>query len=202
MPPARCARCQTVTQFAPPKTRLTGTVTDTSGKALEGIAVRLSSPRDGTKVTTRSSGGFTINQALTAGSYTVRYDDPKNVWASQYLGGGPDKTVRQPVVLTPGQAVRNLNTRLKSIATAKIATKAGTGSATVAFQIKRNATGSAPSGRLTLCYRGISRTVTVTKGKATVKLSGLPRGTLSLVAGYSGTGSTAEFSKVVKVPVK
>ncbi|MCL3819561.1 carboxypeptidase regulatory-like domain-containing protein [Aeromicrobium wangtongii] len=192
----------TVTKFAPPATRLTGKVTDTSGKALKGIKVRLSSPDDGTKTFTRSSGRFTVNEALRAGTYTVRYDDPKNVWASQYLGGGPDKSVRQTVVVTPGQPVRNLDTKLKSIATAKISTTPGNGSAKVAFQIKRKATGSAPSGTLTLSYQSISKTVTVAKGKATVKLSGLPKGTLSLVADYSGTGSTAEFSKIVKVTVR
>lgn len=192
----------TATRLLPPVTSVTGTVTDTSGKALKGIHVSITGSNAGEVGQTRSSGRFTIRESLPAGSYQVRYDDPDGIWASQYLGGGPDKSVRQPVTITPGQPVRGLDTRLKSVSTARIATKGGDGTAKVAFQIKRKATGSAPSGSLRLSFEGVSRTVAVVKGRATVTLSGLRPGTRPLVADYSGTGSTAGFSKVVKVVVK
>lgn len=195
---ARTLPTVTATKFGPASTKLAGTVTDTSGKTLKGIEITVA----GGKVATRSSGRFTVQDRIPAGPYTVRFDDPKKVWASQYLGGGPDKSVRQPVTVTPGQPISGLDTKLKSIATAKIAAELGKGSAKVAFQIKRKATGSAPSGTITLSLGSVTKTVTVTKGKATVTLSGLPKGTQSLVAVYSGTSSTAEFSKIVKVKVK
>lgn len=188
----------TVTKLVPAVTRVTGQVTDTSGKALKGVEVTIA----GNHVTTRSSGRYTVEERIPAGSYTVRFDDPEHVWASQYLGGGPDKSVRQSVTVVPGQPVKGLDTRLKSIATTKLATKAGKGSAKVAFLIQRKATGSFPSGTLTLSYKGISKKVTVTEGRATVTLTGLPKGVRSLTADYSGTSSTAGFSKTVKVMVK
>jgi hypothetical protein len=192
----------TVSTFAPPVTKISGKVTDTSGKALKGIGVRITAGGAETTGTTRSSGRFNIRESIPAGSYTVRFDDPNAVWASQYLGGGSDKSVRRQITVTPGQPVEGLNTKLKSISTAKIATKAGSGSAKVAFKIKRKASGSAPSGTLTLSADGVTKTVVVTKGRATVTLMGLPKGVRSLVADYSGTSTTAGFSKIVKVTVK
>ncbi|MET0928613.1 MAG: carboxypeptidase-like regulatory domain-containing protein [Aeromicrobium sp.] len=183
----------TVSKFNPPMTTVSGTVTDTSGKTLKGITVTIDSVDTGAAGATRSSGRFTIKETLPAGEYRVRFRDPKNVWASQYLG--------RSIAITPGKAVRGVATKLKSISTAKIGTRGGEGTAKVAFKIKRKASGSAPSGTLKLSYEGISRTVLVTKGTATVTLRGLPAGTLSLVADYSGTGSTAGFSKIVKVAV-
>lgn len=194
----------TMTKFGPASTKLAGIVTDSSGKALKGIEVAVSGGAgSGTNAATRSSGRFTVEDRIPAGPYTVRFDDPKKVWASQYLGGGPDKSVRQPVTVTPGQPISGLNTELKSRSSAKLATKVTGRTAKVAVQIKRTATGSAPSGTLTLSFNGLTTSAaTVKKGKASVTFIGLPRGTLSLVANYSGTSSTAGFSKVVKVKVK
>lgn len=192
----------TASTFAPPVTQISGKVTDRSGKALKGISVRITAGDAQVTATTRSSGRFTIQESIPAGSYAVRFDDPKNTWASQYLGGGPDMSGRRRVTITPGQPVSGLNTQLKSRSTAKIATKAGSGSAKIAVKITRKVTGSAPGGTLTLSSDGITKTVVVTKGKATVTLSGLPRGVRSLVAEYSGTGTTAGFSRIVTVTVK
>lgn len=196
----------TVTKLAPPVTTVKGKVTDTSGKALKGIAVRIFADDPDAQVdqtvTTRSSGRFTLTDELPAGTYKVRFDDPNNMWASQYLGGGPDKSVRQAITVTPGQPIAGLDTRLKSLSTAKIASKGGDGTAKVAFQVKRKVSGSAPSGTVKLSFGGVSKSVAVVKGRATVTLSGIPAGTRSLVADYSGTASTAGFSKVVKVAVK
>lgn len=184
-------------KFAPPVATLSGKVTDTAGKPLKGIAVTVSSGTSGATKATRSTGRYTINESLAAGSYTIRFDDPKHIWATQYLGGA----VKRPVAITPGQPVSGLDVALKSISTAKIASKTGTGSAKVAFQIKRKASGGAPSGILTLSFEGRSKTASVKKGKATVTLGRLPKGSLRLVATYSGTSSTAGFSKIVKVNV-
>jgi hypothetical protein len=185
----------TVSRFAPAASRLTGTVTDTAGHALKGIAVSVYAEAESSAVT-RSSGRFTIDDGLPAGSYVVRFNDPDNKWASRYLGGGP-------VVITPGRPIGGLDTALKSLSTAKIATKAGKGSAKVAFRIKRKVTGSAPGGTLTLSFGDVSRTVTVRKGAATVTLTGIPKGrSRSLVADYSGTASTAGFHKIVRVDVR
>lgn len=194
----------TMTKFGPASTKLAGTVTDASGKPLKGIEVTVSSgAATATKVATRSSGRFTVEDRLPAGPYTVRFDDPKHVWASQYLGGGPDKSVRQAVTITPGQPISGLDTALKSESSAKFATKVSGRTAKVAVKIKRTATGSAPGGTFRLSFNGLSTAAAqVKKGKASVTFIGLPKGTLSLVAHYSGTSSTAEFSKVVKVTVK
>jgi hypothetical protein len=192
----------TASVFAPAASKLTGTVTDTSGKALKGIVVRLDSGTASATTVTRSSGRYTVAEQIPGGSYTIRFDDPKAIWAAQYLGGGPDKAVRQSVTVTPGQAVRGLDSRLRSVSTAKISSRAGSGSAKVAFRIKRKATGSAPGGTLTLSYGNVAKKVTVRKGMATVTLTGLPRGSRQLVADYSGTGSTAGFHKMVRVAVK
>ncbi|KQX75355.1 hypothetical protein ASD10_09325 [Aeromicrobium sp. Root472D3] len=192
----------TANKMLPPATTVTGQVTDTSGKALKGINVSISGSGASEVGVTRSSGRFTVREVLPSGSYQVRYDDPDGVWASQYLGGGPDKSVRQPIAIVSGDPVRSVDTRLKSISNAKIATKTGQGTAKVAFRITRKASGSSPSGTLKLSYGDVSKTVTVTKGRATVTLTGLRKGVRKLVADYSGTGSTAGFSKTVRVTVK
>lgn len=191
----------TATKLAPPATRLAGKVTDTSGKALKGITVRVTSGSAEQTAVTRSSGRYTIDESIPGGSYKVRFEDPANIWSAEYLGGRTLSTT-QPVTVTPGQPVSGLDARMKSVSTAKIATKAGVGSAKVAFKIKRKATGSAPGGTLTLSFEGISKTVKVSRGTATVTLSGLPKGVRSLVADYSGTSSTAGFSKIVKLSVR
>jgi hypothetical protein len=192
----------TATKLLPPATLLTGRVTDTSGRAIKGIRVSITGPTGVDVGVTRSSGRFTSRTSLAAGTYRVRYDDPRHVWASQYLGGGPDKKGRQPITVVPGQPVRGLDTRLTSKSTVKIASQSGAGTAKVAFRITRKASGSAPSGTLRLSYGSVSKTVKVTKGRATVTLTGLRPGVRNLTADYSGTSSTAGFSKGVAVRVK
>ena len=192
----------TATKLLPPTTTVTGQVTDTSGRSLKGIHVSITGSGVSEVGVTRSSGRFTVREVLPDGSYQVRYDDPDGVWASQYLGGGPDKSVRQTITVVSGQPVRSVDTKLKSVAKAKIASRTGKGTAKVAFKITRKASGSAPSGTLKLSYGDVSKTVKVTKGTATVTLTGLRKGVRKLVAVYSGTGSTAGFSKTVRVTVK
>jgi hypothetical protein len=192
----------TMTKSAPAVTTLKGRVTDSSGRPLKGIGVRLYNGSVDQTVVTRSSGRYTVKESLPAGSYSVRFDDPKAVWASQYLGGGPDRKTRQQVVVTPGTPVNGLDTKLKSRAIVKVATQGGDGTAKVAVRITRAASSRAPGGKLTLTFEGRSRTVDVVKGRAAVMLSGLPSGSQALTVTYSGTSSTAGFTKTLRVSVK
>ncbi len=192
----------TVTKLLPPSTTFAGRVTNTSGGPLEGISVRIESVAGVVYSTaeTRSSGRFTVRGIVPAGRYKVRVYDAK-VWTTRFPGAGTGTVVPLDFAVTPGQPVRGLDATLKSRSAVKVASKGGRGSATVAFRIRRVATGSAPGGTVTLTDGTTSRTVAVTKGRATVTLTGLPRGKRRLVATYSGTGSTAGFSKVVVVRV-
>jgi len=197
----------TTTKLAPPLSTVTGTVTDTSGKALKGIQVTVRPLPGGAgagadAVLTRSSGRFTVPK-VTPGTYVVRFDDPGTTWAKQYLGGGVNQWTSQLVQVADGQPIRLAATKLKSNSTARFATKAGQGSAKVAVQIKRTASGSAPSGRFYLSYENnTSTSVAVVDGRASVTLAGLPKGIRKLRATYSGTSSTAGFEKTVTVTVK
>ncbi|MBP2392474.1 carboxypeptidase regulatory-like domain-containing protein [Aeromicrobium fastidiosum] len=182
-----------MTVFAPPTTRLTGKVTDTSGRPLKGIAVDVNSGPADDQGVSRSSGRFTIASGLPAGPYGVRFYDPKNVWAA---------ATGRPVVVVPGQPIGGLDVALKSVATVKTGKKGGRGTAKIAVMITRKASGSAPGGTLTVSFGEKSRTVTVTKGRATVTLTGLPAGTASLDVVYSGTASTAGFAKKARVAVE
>lgn len=185
----------TATKFAPPVTKLSGKVTDPAGKSLKGITVQFTSTGVSQTAVTRSSGRYSLDASIPAGAYSIRFVDPKNVWATQYAAG-------RSVTVTPGHPISGLDAALKSVSTARIASKVGAGTAKVAFQIKRKATGTAPSGTLTLSYQGISKTATLKKGKAALTLTGLPKGSRLLVADYSGTSSTGAFHKIVRVIVK
>lgn len=193
----------TLSKSAPPVTRVAGTVTDASGKAIKGIKATLQSatPRVSVFAVTRSSGRYTLNESIPAGTYTLRFDDPSNKWAAQFLGGGPDKVVRRQIVVTPGQPL-NFDTELKSASTAKLASKPGNGSAKVSVQIKRKVSVGRPSGTLTLRFGSLTTSVTVSKGKATATLTGIPRGRRLIYVDYSGTSNTAGFAKSVLVKVK
>lgn len=178
----------TVTQLAPPVSKFSGIVTDASGKPLKGIEVSVGEERTLTRVT----GRFTLETHLEAGAYQARFADPKRIWTSQ------DRSV----TIAPGKAVRDFDAILKSATKVKIATKAGRGTAKVAFRITRRATGSGASGTIALSYEGSSAKVAVKKGKATVILTDLPKGTRAIRAVYSGTSNTSGFVKTVKVDVK
>jgi hypothetical protein len=185
------------TKLAPPVTTVTGRVTDPSGRALRGIEVQLSGI-SGSAAITRANGRFTYRARPGAGEYRVRYRDPKKVWG---LAAASDASVSR-VVVTPGQAVTGVDTTLKSLTATKHATKGGKGTAKVSFQITRKATDSRPGGTMTVSYKGLSTSVAVTKGKATATLTGLRAGTRRIVVTYSGTPTTAGFTKQLNVTVK
>lgn len=203
---ARTLPTVTVTKLAPPVSRLTGTVTDTAGTALKGVQVTVrplpgGEGEAGEPVLTRSSGGFTFPK-VTPGTYVVRFDDPDKVWAKQYLGGGLNQWASQRVVVADGQPVRQVDVQLKSTATVKVGRKAGEGSAKVAVLITRTLTGSKPGGRVVLSHEGRTKEATVMNGRATLTLKGLPQGTQKLRLTYSGTSSTAGFTRTVTVKVQ
>jgi hypothetical protein len=202
---ARTLPAVTVTKLVPPVSKVTGTVTDQSGTPLKGIQVTVGhlpgAEGDALEpVLTRSSGRFTLPK-VSAGTYVVRFDDPDGTWGKQYLGGSTNQWASQRVQVADGKPVR-LEVALKSAAMVKVATKTGTGKAKVAFLVTRKVTGSKPSGTIQLSYEGRTKTATLVKGRATLTLTGLPKGALKLRAIYSGTGSTAGFTKTVKVTIK
>jgi hypothetical protein len=179
-----------MTHLAPPVSRFTGTVLESSGKPLKGVRVRLAGVEPET--VTRSSGTFTIKGRLDAGQHTIQLFDPKRRWATH--------SFRIDVV--PGQTYSNLDVKLRSAVGVKFGVKTGKGTAKVAALIARKATGSGPSGTLTVSYKDISAEVPVKKGKATVHLKGLPSGQLKLTAVYSGTRTTASTTRTIVVKVK
>lgn len=192
----------TMTKSAPAVTTLKGKVTDSSGRPLKGIGVRIYTGQFNRVVTTRSSGRYTLKDSFPAGAYSIRFDDHNDVWASQFFGGGTDRKTRQRVTVVPGTPISGLDTKLKSRVSVKTATKGGTGTAKVAVRITRAASSKAPGGKLTLSFEGRSKTVDVVKGRAVVTLSGLPAGSQPLTATYSGTSSTAGATKALRVTVK
>lgn len=192
----------TMTKSAPAVTTLKGKVTDSSGRPLKGIGVRIYTGEYNRVVTTRSSGRYTLKDSLPAGAYSVRFDDHNGVWASQFFGGSTDRKTRQRITVAPGTPVNGLDTKLKSGVSVKTATKGGVGTAKVAVRITRAASSKAPGGKLTLSFEGRSKTVDVVKGRAVVTLSGLPAGNQALTATYSGTSSTAGATKALRVTVK
>ncbi|MFC5679171.1 carboxypeptidase regulatory-like domain-containing protein [Aeromicrobium endophyticum] len=201
-PGDRALPAVTMTKSAPAVTTLKGKVTDSSGRPLKGIGVRIYTGQFNRVVTTRSSGRYTLKDSFPAGAYSIRFDDHNDVWASQFFGGGTDRKTRQRVTVVPGTPISGLDTKLKSRVSVKTATKGGTGTAKVAVRITRAASSKAPGGTLTLSFEGRSKSVDVVKGRAVVTLSGLPSGSQPLTATYSGTSSTAGATKALRVTVK
>lgn len=194
----------TISKLAPATSALTGRVTDTSGRPLKGIAMSVRTMDGGTTggvVLTRSSGRFTF-KGVTTGTYRVRFDDPLHVWASQYLGGGMNQAKSRAVSVVGGKNVSGIDDELKSGTTNKVSRTVGDGSAKMSFEIVRRASGSRPGGTITLTSGSRSKTVAVKQGRASVKLTGLAAGRHQVTATYSGTSSTAGFTRVYPVTVK
>ncbi len=192
----------TASELKPPTSTLRGRITDTSGRPLKGIRTELQLLGGATKRTilTRSSGRFTVSGTDT-GTYVVRVTDPKGRWKGQYLGGATAGSAL-PVVVTGGTDVSGLDVRLRSRASVRTSRAGGNGSATIAFDIVRAVTGSRPGGSVSLTSGDRSRTAKVEKGKAKVTLTGLPAGRQRITATYSGTSSTAGYTKTYSVTVR
>lgn len=184
--------------------KVSGTVTDTSGHPLKNITVRLTAP-DGTisknRTKTSSSGRFTFSR-LKSGTHLVRFDDPKSVWAFQYADGAVRRADARVLKVVAGNDITDVNVDLKSRAKVKATLTGGKSTAKLVASITRKSSGGRPSGSLTVTVGDSTKTVRVVKGKAKASFAKLPRGRQSVTATYSGTRSTEGFTKTYSVKVK
>jgi hypothetical protein len=172
--------------------RISGTVTDTSGRPIKHVRIRAADAQ-GKRLTTDTSksGAFTVGP-LTDGSYRLQVV-PREPWAAppadlQYDVNGAD--------VSAGQI------KLKSLASIKASLTSGKGTAKVAVAVTRSASGKKASGTVTIRWGTIAKTVTLVKGKATAKLSRLPKGKRTITVSYAGTSSTAPTARTFKTTVK
>jgi hypothetical protein len=185
------------TKVAPPVATVTGKVTDTTGRSLKGVEVtvrQIGKGQVGGAAVTRSSGRFSYKGRLPAGTYAVRYDDPKHVWASQYRGGRA-QSVSRTFEIVGGETIRSVDDELKSSTNNQMTYKSGRGFIEMTFSLTRRVSGGRPSGTMTLTSDGTSQTAVVRKGKVTVRLTGLPGSRHEVHAAYSGTSNTAGFTR-------
>jgi hypothetical protein len=172
--------------------RIRGTVTDTSGRPIRAASVRATKDGRLSLISGSStSGAFTLGPA-TDGSYRLEVV-PSTPWAPL--------SVDTPFDLN-GQDVSDIQLKLKSRAKITAKLTPGKGTAKVAVDITRRASGAKPSGTVTIRWGTISKTVKVVKGKATVKLSGLPKGKRTITVTYAGTSSTAATTATFRTVVK
>ncbi|VXB84768.1 carboxypeptidase regulatory-like domain-containing protein [Aeromicrobium sp. 9AM] len=170
--------------------RIVGTVTDTSGQPIKGAYVQVAGKPD-LSGTSSSSGSFKIGP-LTDGTYQLDVAAP-SPWASA------DAVA---VLDISGTDALGVQIKLKSKASLTAAVTPGTGTATAAVQVIRKTSGTASGGSVTVSSGSVTKTVQLAKGKATVKLTGLPKGKREVKIAFSGTSSTAKVTKVVSVTVK
>ncbi len=199
----------TISKRKPPVSTLRGTVKDPAGRPLKGIRVELV-PVGGTPlpsaVLTRSTGRFAYRDAA-PGKYTIRLTDTVRTdgyatWQKQYLDGVASLRSARVITVADGKPVNGLDATLKSATKVRSATKIGASSVKIAFDITRQAPGSKPGGTVTLTSDDRTAKETVVKGKVTVRITGLPKGTSTIKATYSGTGSTAGFTKTFRVKLR
>ena len=170
---------------------------------MKGADVRITpvGATSGRSVKTRANGRFTL-AGLPKGSYVVRVVDPKKAWASRYLGGGTSRSTARVVTVKRGRDVSGLDVRLKAAVRASVARKGGDDSVKVSVSIRRAVTKTRPGGKVTVSYGKRVKTAKVRKGRATLKLSRIPAGTRTVTVKYSGTDSTAGFTRTYRVRVR
>jgi hypothetical protein len=173
--------------------RISGTVTDTSGRPIRDARVRAARDGRGKRLTADTSrvGSFTLGPA-TDGSYRLEVV-PHAPWAPQTPGA---------VHAVVGQDVSAIQIRLKSRASIRASISPGRGTAKVAVDITRSATGKKPSGAVTIRWGSVAKTVGLVKGRATATLSGLPKGKRTITVSYAGTSSTAATTTTLRTVVK
>ncbi|MBD8605850.1 carboxypeptidase regulatory-like domain-containing protein [Aeromicrobium sp. CFBP 8757] len=187
----------------PSSSTLSGRITGYSGKAVKGASVRVTAV-NGTasrSVATRANGRFTL-AGIPKGSYVVRVVDPRKAWASRYLGGGSSRPTARVVTVKRGKDVSGLDVRLKAAVRATVARRGGNDSVKVSVSIRRAVTKTRPGGKVTVSYGKRVKTVKVRQGRATLKLSRIPAGTRTVTVKYSGTDSTAGFTRTYRVRVR
>jgi uncharacterized GH25 family protein len=171
--------------------RISGTVTDTSGRPIRGAHVSTVAGDQELFAYTSKSGAFTIGPA-TNGTYRLDVN-PGMLWAPPQPSTAFDVT---------GQDVTGIQFKLKSMARIKAKLTPGKGTAKVAVSVTRAATGSKSSGKVTVRWGKVTKTVNLVKGKATARLSGLPKGKRTLTVSYAGTSSTAGTTQTFHTIVK
>jgi hypothetical protein len=170
--------------------RIVGTVTDTLGQPIRGAYVEVAG-KPGLSSSSSSTGSFAIGP-LTDGTYQLDVAAP-SPWASADAVS---------VLQVSGTDVQGVQIKLKSKASLTATVTPGTGTATAAVQVIRKSSGTASGGSVTVSSGSVTKTVKLAKGKATVKLTGLPKGKREVKIAFSGTSSTAKVTKVVSVTVK
>lgn len=187
--------------------RFLGIVTDTSGKPLKNIsvtpyAVGSSSTAWYESYSTRSSGRFT-RSPIESGDWQLRLSDLKGVWETQWYGSSSaSRSGARVFTLAEGTQVKGLSIKLKSKATLTVKAAPGNDRATFTVSVTRRASGSRPSGKVTVSLGDVSKTVLVTKGVAKLTLTGLPTGKQTFQVDYQGTSSTADASKTISATVR
>lgn len=186
--------------------RLRGTVTDTFGKPIKGIDITPTPTTTNDSAyydylsRSRSTGRFDRGP-LQAGSYQLHVEDIDNVWAPQWFGGTSHSTAKT-YELTAGQTVKDIAIKLKSRASLKVTATPHVKWAAFEVSVTRKSSGGKPSGKVTATLGGISQTATLSSGKATIKLKGIPSGKQRVTIAYAGSGSTAPSNRTVDVTVK
>lgn len=173
--------------------RISGTVTDTSGHPIRQARVRAVWDGEHKRLTadTSKTGTFTVGP-VPDGSYRLEVV-PRQPWAPQ-----PASTVYD----VNGLDVSGLQIKLKSMASIKASLSPGKGTAKVAVDVTRSATGKKPNGKVTIRWGTVTKTARLVKGKATVRLSGLAKGKRTITVSYAGTSSTAATAKTFRTVVK
>ncbi|NRQ48877.1 carboxypeptidase-like regulatory domain-containing protein [Aeromicrobium stalagmiti] len=174
--------------------RISGIVTDTSGRPIGHTTVEATQDGGSDRLNDRNhptTGAFRIGP-LSGDGYrlTAKPDFP---WAPQ---------TADSVIDVSGGDVTGVQIKVKSQATIKATLTPGTGTVKVAVDVTRAATGSKPSGKATIRWGTISKTVDLVDGKGTVKLQGLPAGKRQITVSYAGTSSTAAATKLFYATVK
>ncbi|MET0820961.1 MAG: carboxypeptidase regulatory-like domain-containing protein [Aeromicrobium sp.] len=173
--------------------RISGTVTDTSGRPIRNAGVRTieQDQQKRLEADTSRSGRFTLGPA-TGGTYRLEVD-PGKLWAPLSASTVYDVT---------GQDATGIQIKLKSRAHINAKLTPGNGTAKIAVDIFRTATRSKLNGKLTISSGTVTKTTNLVKGKATVTLRGLPKGKRTITVSYAGTSSTAATTKTFRTTVK
>lgn len=180
-----------------------GAVTDTSGNPLKKLivtAVPMGRSAVPEVATTWSTGGYRVD-AQSLGNVQLRFSDPSDVWETRWYNSASRSGARV-FALAEGTSIKGLTVKLKSKAKLRVKSKPGKHRVTFTVDVTRRATGSRPSGKITISRKDVSRTVTLKKGVAKVTLTGLPAGRRMFYIDYQGTSSTADAHKTVKAKVR
>lgn len=148
---------------------------------------------------TTSTGSF-ARGPIPSGQWQLYVEDGKGNWASQWVGGTNQATA-QVFDLSPGEKVQGIAIKLKSRAVLSVKTTAGATSATFVISVTRKVTGSAATGQVSASLGANTKTATLTNGKATIKLTGVPAGTRTFRIHYSGSSNTSTGTKYVTATV-